>query len=202
MAGRWRNFGLYGAQGMPGWEAMAQQLQEVIRGMGIKSPVDSPRGLAARLGYLNNPRGRAALAEAGLNPRPSVMRAWKAGTRQPRPATLAAIDRAYWERRSANLLRSGALKRHLAREGRGTRIEIYPVDQSQVDGSPAAPDRPNRVRDIQQRSPIVPPVVWEDFVDAWADGDEAIMDECWDDIINDLGSEYDAYSYVTAVGFA
>lgn len=39
------------------------------------------------------------------------------------------------------------------------------------------------------------------MVDAWRDGDEAALDEIWDTITSDLDSAYDAYSYVTAVGF-
>ncbi|MFC5144585.1 hypothetical protein [Streptomyces aureoversilis] len=193
MAGRWKDFGHYGAQGMPGWEALQKQLQEIVKAGGFKSPVDSPRGLKARLGYLDSPRGREALAAAGVTARPAVIRAWQAGTRKPRPVNLDRIERAYLEHRAANLVRSGALARHLNNGGRGTRMEIYPVDQSRV--------HEKRRRDIEQRS-ITVRYVWDDMVNAWATGDDQTLDAIWDDIICDLDSEYDAYSYVSAVGFA
>ncbi|MGW4969617.1 hypothetical protein ACWEP3_06335, partial [Streptomyces albidoflavus] len=83
------------------------------------------RGLRARLRYLDSPAGRRALADHGVSSR--LLRAWAAG-RTPSRAKLAAVDAAYWVRRRENLVRSGALKRLLDNEGRGRRIEIYPVD--------------------------------------------------------------------------
>jgi hypothetical protein len=194
MAGRWIDFGVFGARGMPGWAALAQQLQEVVRATGVTSPITTRRGLAARLRYLDSPAGRAALAEAGVTVRPVVVRAWRAGLRRPRPATLDRVERAYLERRASNMIRSGALERHFDRAGAGTRMEIHPVDQTQV--------RVPRRRDLATRSVTVR-YVWGDLVRAWGEGDQATMDEIWDSIINDLvGSDYDSYSYVSGVGFA
>jgi hypothetical protein len=188
------DFGHFGARGLPGWAALAQQLQDVVRSTGIASPITTRRGLAARLRYLSSPGGRAALAEAGVTARPAVLRAYMWGLRRPRPATLERIERAYLERRAENMIRSGALERHFEREGRGTRVEIYPVDQTQV--------REPRRRDLTPRSVTVR-YVWGDLVRAWGEGDQATMDDIWDTIINDLiGSDYDAYSYVSGVGFS
>ncbi|MFD5122296.1 hypothetical protein [Streptomyces sp. NPDC058385] len=47
------------------------------------------------------------------------------------------LDSAYWVRRRESLIRSGWLKRHLDNDGRGRRVEIYPVDQSAVPQSRA-----------------------------------------------------------------
>nr|ABY83470.1 unknown [Streptomyces sp. HK1] len=80
---------------------------------------------------LGSPEGPRALAEHGVSDR--LRRAWVTG-RTPSRAKLAAVDAAYWDRRRANLIRSGALKRLLDNEGRGRRIEIHPVDQSSVAG--------------------------------------------------------------------
>lgn len=194
MAGRWRDFGLYGAKGMPGSAALAQQLQEVVRATGIASPITTRRGLSARLRYLDSKPGRAVLAEAGVTLRPSVLRAYADGTRTPRPATLDKIERAYFERRAENMIRSGALQKHFEQDGAGTRMEIYPVDQSQVSDP--------RRRDLSDRTVTVR-YVWGDLVHAWDEGDDQTMDDIWDGIINDLiGSDYDAYSYVDGVGFA
>ncbi|MFJ4888242.1 transcriptional regulator, partial [Streptomyces sp. NPDC088731] len=50
MAGRWGDFGQYGADGVSGAEALGIAMEGMVRG--IASPVDSDRGLAARLNYL------------------------------------------------------------------------------------------------------------------------------------------------------
>jgi hypothetical protein len=166
----------------------------VIRTTGIASPISSRRGLAARLHYLDSKTGRAALADAGVTVRPAILRAYAAGTRQPRPATRERIERAYLERRAQNMVRSGALRRHFERGGAGTRMEIYPVDQTGV--------REAHRRDLSVRTVNVR-YGWGDTVDAWATGDERGLDEVWDGIINDLvGSDYDAYSYVEDIGFS
>lgn len=194
MAGRWMDFGLYGAQGMPGGHALARQIQEVVRGTGIASPVASRRGLAARLRYLDSKAGHAALADAGVTVRPAILRAYAAGIRQPRPVTRERIERAYLERRAENMVRSGALERHFENGGAGTRMEIYPVNQSAVHAS--------RRRDLSVRTVNVR-YGWGDTVHAWAAGDEQGLDEVWDSITNDLvGSDYDSYSYVEDVGFS
>ncbi|MGY5536565.1 hypothetical protein [Streptomyces albidoflavus] len=119
-----------------------------------------------------------------------LRRAWVTG-RTPSRAKLAAVDAAYWERRRANLIRSGALKRLLDNEGRGRRIEIHPVDQS------AVPEKRKRV--ISQRT-VTARYIWDDAIDAWASGDLATLDEIWDDVISDLDSEYAAYAYVGSIG--
>lgn len=189
----WGEYAKYGARGLRGGDAIAAQLEELVRAGGIASPVETRRGLAARLRYLSSPAGRAVLAEAGVQARPAVMRAWAAGTRTPRAATAARIDRAYLEHRRANVIRSGALTRHLERGGRGTRMEIHPVDQSAV-------DRP-RWRDLDERS-VQLRGIWADVVGAWAAGDASALDDVWWDIIYSIDSPSGAYEYVSSVGFA
>ncbi|MFJ3735214.1 hypothetical protein ACIPQC_32220 [[Kitasatospora] papulosa] len=44
--------------------------------------------------------------------------------------------------------------------------------------------------------------VWDRAVDAWTNDDYEELDAVWDDIIEDLGSEYDAYSNVCSIGWA
>jgi hypothetical protein len=185
----WGEFSKYGAQGVKGGAALAREIDRIAREGGIASPVTTTRGLNARLNYLASPAGQKTLRQHGVSPR--LLRSWKTGTR-PSAAKLDAVDAAYQERRRANLVRSGALKRLLDNNGHGRRIEIYPVDQSAV---PEARRRPNLSdRSIQAR------YVWDDAVTAWATGDTQAMDEIWDDLISELDSDYGAYAYVDGLG--
>lgn len=185
----WGEWQKHGAQGMSGARALASELDRIAREGGIASPVTTNRGLAARLRYLNSRPGREVLAKHGVSAR--LLRSWKRGVRPSAPK-LDAVDRAYQERRKDNLVRSGALKRLLDNEGRGRRIEVYPVDQTAV---PEQYRRPNiNERSVQAR------YVWGDMVIAWGKGDMDTLDEIWDDIITDLDSDYAAYAYVGSIG--
>ncbi|WP_405021613.1 hypothetical protein OHV05_35195 (plasmid) [Kitasatospora sp. NBC_00070] len=155
--------------------------------------MNTRRGLGARMRYLRTTKGGApALREAGVTATPATIRAWANGKQTPRPATREAIDTAYWNLRAANVIaNSGAFKRHLNRAGRGSRVEIHPVNQQPVDE--------NRRRDLRVRSFQVR-YVWDDAVDALTAGDTGKLEEIWDDIIADLDSDYGAYQYVSHVG--
>ncbi|MYR60467.1 transcriptional regulator, partial [Streptomyces sp. SID625] len=76
--------------------------------------------------------------------------------------------------------------------GRGTRVEIHPINQSQA-------DRP-RQRVVEHRAMNVRN--WDRIVQAWAVGDDQALDDAWVDHIVDLGSQWGQYEYVTNVGFA
>ncbi|WP_186784315.1 hypothetical protein [Streptomyces sp. CBG33] len=186
----WGEFGKHHAQGQKGAQALGQEIERIARQGGITSPVTTTRGLRARLRYLDSPAGHRALADHGVSSR--LLRAWAAG-RTPSRAKLAAVDAAYWGRRRENLVRSGALKRLLDNEGRGRRIEIYPVDQS------AVPEKRKRV--VSQRT-VTARYIWDDAVGAWASGDLNTLDEIWDDVISDLDSDYSAYAYVESIGIS
>ncbi|WP_405785646.1 hypothetical protein [Streptomyces sp. NBC_01367] len=186
---RWGDWRKHDARGMKGGEALILELNRIVHSSGIASPVTSRRGLAARLRYLDSPAGREALAEQGVTAR--TLRSWTRGKATPSPASRERIDVAYWERRRENLIRSGWLARHLDNNGQGRRMEIYPVDQSQVDSKYS--------RSLSDRS-ITVRYIWTDLVSAWAARDEAMVDEIWDDVISDLDSEYAAYAYVSSVG--
>ncbi|NGN67623.1 transcriptional regulator [Streptomyces sp. A7024] len=189
MAGRWMTFGQYGAEGVPGKQALARQLDELLTG--IVSEVTTERGLHARLKYLTaSPAGYAAMARAGIDVTPRTLMRWLSEEAHPTRVNLTRIDAAYWDLRRRNVAKD--LKGRLNARGRGTRMEIYPVEQRGVIAQ--------RRRDIPIRSVNVR-LVWDDMVDAWLNEDERTLDEIWDDIICDLDSSWDAYSYVTAVGF-
>ncbi|PJE97233.1 transcriptional regulator [Streptomyces carminius] len=189
MAGRWMRLGLYGADGIPGADALGAGIEQMVTG--ITSPPDTQRGIAARLRYLTtSPAGYAAMDRTGLTVTPRTLYAWLAEERLPTPANRRKLDDAYWDLRRRNV--AADLKRRL-KAGGGTRIEIDPVDQSRV----AAPHR----RDVQVRRLTVRPRVWEAAVDAWLADDHEALDAIWDDLIQDLGSDYDAYSYVSSLGW-
>ncbi|MFJ8671999.1 transcriptional regulator [Streptomyces sp. NPDC093589] len=189
MAGRWMNLGQYGAEGVPGWVALGAGIERMVTG--IESPVDSERGLAARLRYLTaSDAGYEAMDRAGIHLTPRTLIAWLAEERTPNRANLTRLDAAYWELRRRNVATD--LKRRLNSRG-GTRIEINPVDQSRV-------ARPHW-RDLSTRT-INVRGVWDAAVDAWLAEDETALDAIWDDIITGLGSDYDAYSNVSSIGWA
>ncbi|MEV8628593.1 hypothetical protein [Streptomyces sp. NPDC051079] len=189
---QWGEFGKFNARGMKGGEALILELNRIVYSSGISSPITTKRGLSARLRYLDSPAGRTALREQGVSAR--TIRSWmkSKGKVTPTAANRDRIDSAYWTRRRENLVRSGWLKRHLDNEGRGRRMEIYPVDQSHVPTERARPT-------LSQRS-ITVRYVWGDLVDAWAAQDANLVDEIWDDVISDLDSDYAAYAYVSSVG--
>ncbi|MFG2825299.1 hypothetical protein ACGFX4_38460 [Kitasatospora sp. NPDC048365] len=198
----WKNFGRYGADRDPGnihgkialGRALEDALERLIIDGGIKSPATSRRGLMARLRYLTETKGGPrALADAGVTVTPATIKAWRSGKQRPRPATLEAIDTAYWNLRAANVLaNSGAFKQHLNRGGRGTKVEIHPINQNVV-------DEPRRRENLRVRTFQVR-YVWDDAVDALTAGDADKLEEIWDDIIADMDSDWGAYTYVSHIG--
>ncbi|MGW6824234.1 hypothetical protein [Streptomyces sp. NPDC055005] len=186
---RWGDWGKHDARGIKGGEALIMELNRIVHGSGIASPVTSHRGLAARLRYLDSAAGREALAEQGVSTR--TLRSWMRGKAIPSAVSRERIDAAYWWRRRENLIRSGWLARHLDNNGRGRRMEIYPVDQSHVDTKFSRP--------LSDRS-ITVRYVWPDLVHAWATRNATLVDEIWDDVITDLDSDYAAYAYVSSIG--
>ncbi|MFF0739496.1 transcriptional regulator [Streptomyces sp. NPDC004111] len=182
-------FGKFGARGIKGADAVARQLDALAGG--IATPVTAKRGLMARLHYLTRtPHARQAARDAGLTVTDRTLKAWLDGKRRPTAANLDRIDAAYRLVRRQNVAKH--LLKRLHREGRGTRVEIHPLNQSGVD------QRLTRV--IEHRSLNVRR--WERIVDAWAADDRQELDAAWDDTIVDLGSQWGQYEYVTNVGFA
>ncbi|MYW77748.1 hypothetical protein F610DRAFT_06793 [Streptomyces sp. LaPpAH-199] len=190
MAGRWKDFGKYGADGAPGGEALGIAMEGMVRG--ISSPVDSERGLAARLNYLTkSDAGYEAMDRAGIHVAPRTLMAWLAEERTPNKANLARLDAAYWDLRRRNV--AADLKARLNNNGRGTRVEINPVDQRGVEQK--------YKRDLAPRS-ISVRGVWDRAVDAWMDNDLDELDAVWDEILDLIGSDYDGYSYVSSIGWS
>ncbi|EME97653.1 transcriptional regulator [Streptomyces mobaraensis NBRC 13819 = DSM 40847] len=183
------DFGKYGARGVKGSDAVARKLDELAGG--ITTPVTVKRGWTARLHYLTRTaRSRQAAREAGLTVTDRTLTAWLQGRRSPSKANLARIDAAYRTVRRHNVARH--LLRRLNRQGRGTRVEIHPLNQSQV---PRPLQRVVEYRTLNVRR-------WDGIVAAWATGDRQGLEAAWDDTIVDLGSQWGQYEYVTNIGFA
>ncbi|MFJ9059968.1 transcriptional regulator [Streptomyces sp. NPDC102409] len=190
MAGRWMDLGAFDARGLPGADALGVAIERMVTG--IASSVESERGLAARLNHLTKTdAGYEATDRAGIHVSPRTLMAWLAEERISNKANRSRLDAAYWDLRCRNV--AADLKKRLHNNGRGTRVEINPVDQSRVDG--------RHQRDLSSRSISVRDV-WDRAVDAWMDDDVDELDAVWDIIIEDLGSDYDAYTYVSSVGWA
>ncbi|MET8637733.1 transcriptional regulator [Streptomyces sp. NPDC004074] len=189
MPERNKQFGLYGARGIKGYEAVARQLDAL--GGYIVTPATTRRGLLARLRYLTRTdHARQAAREAGLTVTDRTLKAWLEGKRSPSRTNLEWIERAYRAVRRENVARYLLVR--LNREGRGTRVEIHPVNQSQV-------VRP-RQRVVDFRTLNVRN--WDRIVEAWAAGDDRGLDDAWVEKIIDLGSQWGQYEYVTNIGFA
>ncbi|WP_406429985.1 transcriptional regulator [Streptomyces sp. NBC_00631] len=184
------DFGKFGARGIKGHEAVARQL-DALAGY-VATPITARRGLLARLHYLTRTdHARAAARQAGLTATPRTIRAWLAGTRSPSRANLAAIEQAYRAVRRENVARY--LLARLNREGRGTRVEFHPLNQSQVS---RPHQRPVEFRTLNVRH-------WDRIVAAWAADDDEALDTAWvDDAVVDLGSQWGQYEFVTNIGFA
>ncbi|MFD9545673.1 transcriptional regulator [Streptomyces sp. NPDC060022] len=190
MAGRWKDLGALNARGVPGADALGAAIENMVTG--IQSPVESDRGLAARLRYLTKTdAGYEAMDRAGIHVSPRTLMAWLAEERSPNRANLTRLDAAYWDLRRRNVATD--LKHRLNNDGRGTRVEINPVDQSRVDNK--------HQRDLASRN-ISVRGVWDRAVDAWLDDDVQELDAIWDDIIQDLGTDWDKYANVSSIGWA
>lgn len=180
------DFGKFGAIGIKGHEAVARQL-DALAGY-IATPVTAQRGLLARLHYLTRTdHARAAARAAGLTVTDRTLEAWLNGKRRPLKKNLEAIEQAYRTVRRENVARY-----LLARLNRGTRVEIHPLNQSQV-------DRPHQ-RTVESRTMNVRH--WDQIIAAWAAGDDQQLDDAWVDKVVDLGSQWGQYEYVTNIGFA
>ncbi|WP_030687817.1 hypothetical protein [Streptomyces sp. NRRL B-1347] len=190
MPERTNEFGKYGAHGIKGHEAVARQLDR-LAGF-IATPITVRRGLMARLHYLTRtPHAREAARAAGLTVTDRTLKAWLAGQRSPSKQNLQHIETAYRTVRRRNVARY--LTSRLNREGRGTRVEFHPLNQSRV-------SRPHQ-RVVEFRTLNVRH--WDRIVDAWSTGNDAALDDAWvNDAVVDLGSQWGQYENVTNIGFA
>ncbi|MFS8202605.1 transcriptional regulator [Streptomyces sp. CWNU-52B] len=183
------DFGKYGARGVKGHELVARRLDSYVTY--LTTPLTTERGLLARLHYLTRTdHARRAARAAGLSVTDATLNAWLKGERRPLKKNLAAIEDAYRTVRRANVARY--LLTRLNREGRGTRVEIHPLNQSLV-------SRPLQ-RTLEHRTLNVRN--WDRIIDAWAAANDRALDDAWIEKIVDLGSQWGQYEYCTSIGFA
>lgn len=175
---------------MTGGEAFARRLDELVAESGAK-------GWRAKFNYLvQSAAGQQAMIGAGINlHNKSTQRTvlgWYDEEANPSPKNRKALDQAYAARRRATMAKQ--LEKRLSNNGRGTQVEVYPVDQS---GVPA-----NRRRVLDVRRVKIRPAQWAQIIGAWAAGDVGGMQDMWADIAKDtIGSPWRAYLEVEYIGF-
>lgn len=190
MARKSKRAGLYGAEGVAGGKAAAQRLSELAGG--IRSAVETERGLSARLNYLTkSQRGMDAMDAAGIDVSQRTLTRWLADEQSPSKANLARIEAAYQSLHRERV--ADRLREQLGNGGRGTRIEIHPVDQARVDEGYR--------RDIASREINISADKWDELIDAWMDDDDLRYEGWWDGVCDDCGTDGAAYASVAAVGF-
>jgi len=146
-------FGKYGARGVKGHEAVARRLA-ALAGY-ISTPITARRGLLARLHYLTRTtHARAAAREAGLTVTDRTLKAWLDGRRSPSKKNLQHIETAYRAVRRHDVARY--LLGRLNARGRGTRVEIHPLNQSQVPRPLQRVRHQRRVRRLTGPAPGLP----------------------------------------------
>ncbi|MEV7144661.1 transcriptional regulator [Streptomyces tauricus] len=183
------DFGKYRASGVKGHELVARQLDSHVTY--LTTPLTTERGLLARLHYLTRTdHARHAARAAGLSVTDATLNAWLKGGRRPLTKNLTAIEDAYRTVRRHNVARY--LLARLNREGRGTRVEIHPLNQSLV---PRPLQRTLEHRTLNIRH-------WDRIIDAWAAANDRALDDAWIEKIVDLGSQWGQYEYCTSIGFA
>ncbi|MGW0163546.1 hypothetical protein ACWDUN_29915 [Mycobacterium sp. NPDC003323] len=180
-----------GAKGIPGGQAISDRLTELAEG--VKSPVTTDRGLSARLRYLTkSSAGYDAMNQAGIDVTARTFMAWLAEEQTPNKANLAKIEAAYTDLHNRNM--AASLRKRLDNNGRGTRIEIHPIDQT---GVPVEQQRDLRVRKVNVR-----PADWHQLIDQWAAKDLDAMNSTWQHLAADsLGTDWHAYESVSHIGF-
>lgn len=154
----------------------------VIRSRGLPSEVGGIAGLTVR-----RPTDAGGRACAGRLANEALL------LRCPLPVVgrpPGLVEDAYRTVRRHNVGRY--LLARLNRGGRGTRVEIHPLNQSQV-------PRP-RQRELNYRSLNVRH--WDAVIAAWTAQDDQAMDDAWVEKIVDLGSQWGQYYHVSNIGFA
>lgn len=161
-----------------GPEALAPQLDDLAGH--IATPVTVRRGLLDRLHY--PPRcdhARSAAGAVGLTVTDRTLRSWLEGRCSPSRKSLDGIERAYRSVRRENVapLSPGPTQ---SRRRRGARVEIHPLNQSQVSSTHQPALGVGHLNALR----------WERVVAAWAAGDVWELDDAWVDRVIDLGSQW------------
>jgi hypothetical protein len=180
-------FGRLGAQGVPGAVALTATLDEIAQ---ITEPHKTPEdGLRRNLLYLTRSRtGYAYMQDCGIRLDRRKITAWLAEERVPDARQQRCLEDAFRLLRRRNMATS--MTRRL-NAGSGTSVEIYPVDQSEVEAQHQRVAR-WRHKNIYR---------WDPIIAAWSRSDLRDLTHQWQDVIAELGSDWRQYEHVTHLGF-
>ncbi|MGW7786870.1 transcriptional regulator [Streptomyces tricolor] len=172
---------------MPGAVALTTRLDEIAQ---VTDPYKTPsERLRRNLLYLTRSRtGYAFMRDCGIRMDGRMIAAWLAEECCPRPGQQQRLEDAYRLLRRRNMAPS--MTRRL-NAGGGTRVEIYPVDQSNVD------DKHRRTARWRNKNIYR----WDPIVAAWSLSDLRELTHRWHDVITDLDSDWRMYEHVTHLGF-
>ncbi|MFH8804885.1 transcriptional regulator [Streptomyces sp. NPDC017936] len=180
-------FGRLGAQGVPAAVALSTTLDEIAQ---VTDPYMTPsERLRRNLLYLTRSRtGYTYMQDCGIRMDRRMIAAWLAEERHPRPEQQQRLENAFRLLRRRNMAPS--MTRRL-NDGGGTRVEIYPVDQSEVD------DKHRRTARWRHKNIYR----WDPIVTAWSRSDLHALTHRWRDVITDFDSDWRMYEHVTHLGF-
>lgn len=180
-------FGRLGAQGVPAAVALNTTLDEIAQ---VTSRWITPtQRLRRNLLYLTRSRtGYTFMQDCGIRMDRQMITAWLAEERIPSPEQQRRLEDAFRLLRRRNMAPS--MTRRLNARG-GTRVEIYPVDQSDVD------DKHRRTARWRRKNIYR----WDPIVAAWSRSDLRELTHRWHDVITDLDSDWRMYEHVTHLGF-
>ncbi|MFK4152909.1 transcriptional regulator [Streptomyces fungicidicus] len=172
---------------MPGAVALTTTLDEIAL---VTEPYKTPEDrLRRNLLYLTRSRtGYTYMQDCGIRMDRHMITAWLAEDRSPRAEQQQRLEDAFRLLRRRNMAPS--MTRRLNADN-GTRVEIYPVDQSDVDDKYRRSARWRR-KNIYR---------WDPIVAAWSRSDLRELTHRWHDVITDLDSDWRMYEHVTHLGF-
>lgn len=180
-------FGKLGAQGLEGGRVLSASLDQRVFDDVAWVRSDEER-LHQALAYLTTRKSApAALAAHGVTADARTLTAWRSSTRTPSVRQQALLQTAFRSLRRHNV--APYLTRVLNADG-GTRIEIHPADQQNVE---ARHRRELRVRRKNIRR-------WNPIIAAWARQDSLEMEHLWQDLMSELDSDHRSYHYVRHIG--
>ncbi|WP_326782450.1 transcriptional regulator [Streptomyces longwoodensis] len=172
---------------MPAAVALNTTLDEIAQ---VTSRWITPtQRLRRNLLYLTRSRtGYTFMQDCGIRMDRRMITAWLAEERIPGPEQQRRLEDAFRLLRRRNMAPS--MTRRLNARG-GTRVEIYPVDQSDVD------DKHRRTARWRRKNIYR----WDPIVAAWSRSDLRELTHRWHDVITDLDSDWRMYEHVTHLGF-
>ncbi|MCX5000765.1 transcriptional regulator [Streptomyces longwoodensis] len=172
---------------MPAAVALNTTLDEIAQ---VTSRWITPtQRLRRNLLYLTRSRtGYTFMQDCGIRMDRQMITAWLAEERIPSPEQQRRLEDAFRLLRRRNMAPS--MTRRLNARG-GTRVEIYPVDQSDVD------DKHRRTARWRRKNIYR----WDPIVAAWSRNDLRELTHRWHDVITDLDSDWRMYEHVTHLGF-